>query len=150
MKETSAADVTAIDEIVRLFFAAFDNRGANRPDCDDLRALFVDGAVVVKVTAGSTQAMTVEAFIAPRQALLNGGALTDFHEWEEQATTSIFGGIACRRCTYRKSGTMNGSPFEGAGMKVISFALSNGRWRIASVLWQDEEEGLQLGGHLPT
>ena len=136
--------MTAIDEIATTFFAAFDNRNGKAPDMDALRALFIDGATIVKVANGEAQVMSVDAFIAPREALLRGDALTDFHEWEESAQTSSFGGIAWRRCTYRKSGTMNGAAFVGAGMKVFSFALQDGRWRIASVLWQDEEEGLHL------
>jgi hypothetical protein len=139
-----ANDVTAIDEIARLFFAAFDNRAGKKPDIDGLRRLFIDGAVIVKVASGKPQVMSVDAFITPREALLTDGALTDFHEWEEEAQTSCFGGIAWRHCTYRKSGTMNGTSFGGAGMKVISFALLEGRWRIASVLWQDEEDGLRV------
>lgn len=144
MSEATAHDVSSIDEVARRFFAAFDNRGGKRADFAGLRALFVDGAVVVKVANGKPHVMSVEAFVAPREALLGGGSLTDFHEWEEEARTSVFGGIAWRHCTYRKTGIMNGAEFSGAGMKVISFALSEGRWRIASVLWQDEEEGLVL------
>ena len=140
MNPASATDVAAIDEIARRFFAAFDNRGGNEPDFDDLRSLFIEGAVIVRVANAKPDVMNIDAFIAPREALLTGGSLIDFHEWEEEAQTSVSGDIAWRRCTYRKSGTMNGTPFRGAGMKIMSFARSDTRWYIASVLWQDEPD----------
>jgi hypothetical protein len=40
--------------------------------------------------------MDVEGFIAPRAALLTGGRLTDFHEWETEGRTEIAGGLATR------------------------------------------------------
>ena len=141
---SEATEVKDIDEVARVFFAAFDNRAGKKPDIVGLRRLFIDGAIIVKVANGKPQVMDVDAFVVPREALLDGGALTEFHEWEDEARTSFFGGIAWRHCTYRKSGTMNGARFDGAGMKVMSFVRSEGAWRIASVLWQDEEDGLVL------
>lgn len=109
-----------------------------------LRQLFLPGAVIVKEAAGEAVAMTVDAFIPPRGALLTSGVLTEFHEWEVASHTAVFGGMAWRQCRYRKSGVQNGNPFEGAGVKALTFARQHDTWKIASVTWQDEEEGLAL------
>jgi hypothetical protein len=136
------ADLRAIDEAAALFFAAFDNRGGRRPDMSGLRALLLPDARIFKLDGEGVQSMDVDGFIAPREALLAGGALAGFHEWETQARTTLFGGAAVRRCAYRKQGVSQGAPIEGAGFKAISFVKEGGRWRIASVVWQDEREGL--------
>lgn len=109
------SDQQAIDGVIGAFFAAFDNRGGRAPDIEGLRALFLPGAVIVKRTGEAAEAMDVEAFIAPRAALLTGDRLTDFHEWETEARTAIAGGLATRWSPYAKSGHLNGAPTNGTG-----------------------------------
>ena len=145
----SPDDRGQIDSVTRAFFAAFDNRDGRLPDMNALRRLFIEGAVIVKATLNGETVMTVDAFIAPREALLTSGRLAEFHEWEETAHTSLFGNIAWRKCTYRKTGLDAGQPIAGAGVKALSFVRSAGEWKLASVLWQDEEPGLLLGDEIP-
>lgn len=140
-----STDLSAIDDAAACFFAAFDNRGGRRVDMAGLRALLLPEARIVRLDGGCAEVMDPDSFIAPREALLASGSLTDFHEWEERAETTVFGAAAVRRCVYRKAGLREGAPFEGAGFKAISLVRLEGRWRIASVLWQDEAEGLELG-----
>ena len=145
----SPHDESQIDAVTRAFFAAFDNRDGRRPDMNALRRLFIEGAVIVKATLNGETVMTVEAFIAPRETLLTSGRLTEFHEWEETSHTSLLGAIAWRQCTYRKAGLDAGQPIAGAGVKALSFVRSRDEWKIASVLWQDEEPGLALDDKIP-
>jgi hypothetical protein len=130
--------------VAAAFFAAFDNRGGRREDMSGLRALLLPEARIVKLEAGAAEIMDPDAFIAPREALLNAGSITEFHEWEERAETTVFGAAASRRCTYGKAGLRDGARFEGRGFKATSLIKLDGRWRILSVVWQDEAEGLDL------
>lgn len=125
-----------LDRLTAAFFAAFDNR-KGRPD-PGLRGLFVPGAVIVKREAGQVVEMTVETFVAPREALLTSGRLTDFHEWETEHETIVSGGLATRVGRYRKDGMMDGAPYAGGGVKHLSFVLTPAGWRIASLLWEDD------------
>jgi hypothetical protein len=50
----------------------------------------------------------VESFIAPRQALLSGGTLVDFREWELHGHTEVFGDIAQYFGSYAKAGVQDG------------------------------------------
>ncbi len=88
--------------------------------------------------------MSVDAFISPARQLLTDGSLVDFHEWEVDATTFVFGGIACRTLRYAKQGILNGVAFSGEGMKSIHLARTAEGWRITSVIWQDAEDGLPI------
>lgn len=76
------SDRDEIDALAAAFFGAFDNRSGAPPDMAALRLLFVPGAIVAKGEGGDAVTMDVETFIAPRAALLSGGRLTRFHEWE--------------------------------------------------------------------
>ncbi len=133
-----------IDHIVREFFLAFDNRNGRRVDLGALRPLFVPGALIVKNTLTASETMSVDEFIRPRQALLTGGGLVDFHEWEVDSSTFVFGGIACRTLRYAKDGILQGIPFSGEGVKSLHLSRSDAGWRISSMVWQDAEPGLPI------
>lgn len=134
----------SLDTLVRTFFAAFDNRAGVTVKLDALRDLFAPGAVIVKSSTQSAEILTVSQFIEPRQTLLTDGSLVDFHEWEIDASTFMFGGIACRTLRYGKKGRLNGVPFSGEGRKSIHFARIDGLWRITSIIWQDADASLSI------
>ena len=66
------------------------------------------------------------------------GRLVEFSEWETSERTEITGGIASRFGEYRKSGILDGVPFEGGGTKTIQFVRPPDGWRIAAFAWHDE------------
>jgi hypothetical protein len=126
-----------IDGMTAEFFGAFDNRGGKAPDVERLRRLMLPEGVVV-VTRPRFVVYTVDEFIEPRRELLTDGRLTEFSEWETAERTEITGDIASRFLEYRKSGSMNGEPYEGGGTKHIQFVRTPEGWRIAAAAWFDE------------
>lgn len=133
-----------IDEVARTLYAVFDTREGRRFEADPIRAMFVQGASIIKADCGEAVVMDVESFIAPRLALLNGGPVSEFEEHEEAARTEIFGGMARRISRYRKSWREDGQVRSGAGVKYLSLVLAGGDWKIGSLVWQDECEGLSV------
>ncbi|WP_086768646.1 nuclear transport factor 2 family protein [Streptomyces bobili] len=125
-----------IDVVTAEFFAAFDNRGGGAADVARIRRLVLPGGVIVK-TGPEFTAYTVEEFIEPRERLLAGGRLVEFSEWETSERTEIAGDIASRFGEYRKSGTLDGEPFEGGGTKTIQFVRTPQGWRISAFAWYD-------------
>ena len=146
-----ATDQAALAEIVRTFFAAFTSGPDVASRLDQLRAVFLPEAVIVRTGGGEPAIYGVDSFIAPRQALLSGGALTDFTEWELRGHTEIFGDIAQHFCSYAKAGVQDGTPFTGRGMKTLQFVRTPAGWRISAVAWDDERDGLRLEpGYAPS
>jgi hypothetical protein len=129
---------------VRTFFGAF----TSGPDCaarlDALRQICLPSAVIVRTCGSDPVAYDVEGFIAPRQALLSGGSLADFREWELSGHTEVFGDIAQRFCSYAKAGMQDGTPFTAKGMKTLQFVRTSAGWRISAAAWDDEREGLAI------
>lgn len=70
--------------------------------------------------------------------LLTDGRLVDFSEWETSERTEIAGDIASRFSEYRKSGTLDGEPFDGGGTKTIQFVRTSQGWRISALAWYDQ------------
>ncbi|MEU8777969.1 DUF4440 domain-containing protein [Streptomyces sp. NPDC048606] len=126
-----------IDTLTAEFFAAFDNRGGKPADLDRLHRLMLPGGLIVR-TGPEFTAYTVEEFVEPRRELLNGGRLVGFAEWETSERTEITGDIASRFGTYRKSGLLDGEPYEGGGTKTIQFVRAPEGWRIAAFSWYDD------------
>jgi hypothetical protein len=127
---------TEIDEVTAEFFGAFDNRGGQGADVGRIRRLMVPGGLIVK-TGPEYTAYTVDEFVAPREELLAGGRLLGFSEWETTERTEIAGDIASRSGEYRKSGTLDGKPVDGAGHTTFQFVRTPEGWRITAFAWYD-------------
>ena len=137
-------DSDDIDELVREFFRAFARDAGGKLNLARIRSLFIAEGLIIKASGVEPEIMSVEAFIAPREKLLSEGRLTDFSEREESHVTQIFGNIAQRFSTYRKSGSMDGMPFTTRGMKTMQFVRVAGAWRMAALAWDDERDGLTI------
>jgi hypothetical protein len=140
--DRETADREAIAALVRAFFAAFASGPESPARLDALRAAFLPQATIVRTCGGEPAVYDVDGFIAPRQALLSGGRLVDFREWEVSGRTEMFGDIAQRFCGYAKAGVQDGVPFTGRGMKTLQFIRTLGGWRISAAAWDDERDGL--------
>ncbi|GAA2149154.1 hypothetical protein GCM10009760_42040 [Kitasatospora kazusensis] len=126
-----------LDELTAEFFGAFDNRGGKTADVARIRRLVLPGGVIT-MTGPQFTAYTVEGFIEPRERLLADGRLVEFSEWETSERTEIVGDIASRFGEYRKSGVLDGEPFEGGGTKAFQFVRTPDGWRIAAFAWIDQ------------
>jgi hypothetical protein len=141
---TEATDRAAIADLVRTFFAAFTSGPHSTARLDALRGAFLPEAVIVKTCGGEPTVYDVDGFIAPRQALLAGGTLLDFSEWELSGRTEVFGDIAQHFCGYAKKWVQDGTPFTGRGMKTLQFVRTSAGWRISAAAWDDERDGLTI------
>jgi hypothetical protein len=140
----AAADRAEIAGIVRTFFAAFAAGQGSAARLDALRAAFMSEAVIVRTCGSEPAIYGVDSFIAPRQALLSGGSLADFSEWELSGHTEIFGDIAHHFCSYAKAGVQDGTAFSGRGMKTMQFIRTGAGWRISAIAWDDERDGVAI------
>jgi len=129
-----------IDDVIRRFFAAFDNRNGRVPGIDSIESLFAPAAVVASHSATGTTICTVNEFARPRIDLLSSGRLVDFFEWETEAANQVVGSLAVRRSRYAKSGQLDGRPYAGTGTKFFQLACIEGTWRIVALSWIDDAE----------
>lgn len=141
---SEAAAKSAIDLLVRSFFALFSNRGGVVPDLNGIFDLFVPRGIVSKCVAVPPEVSTLEEFIAPRRELLSNGSVREFHEVETSESTLILGHLAQRVSGYTKSGVLNGTPFSTRGVKLFQFIRTSDGWRIVSVAWDDERVGFSV------
>lgn len=125
-----------------MFFAAFTSGDDCAARLDALRDVFLPRALIVRTCGGEPTVYDVDGFITPRQALLTGGTLVGFREWELHGRTEVFGDIAQHFCAYAKEWTQDGAPFTGRGMKTLQLVRTGAGWRISAVAWDDERAGV--------
>ena len=125
-------------------FSSFNNRDGKLADLDGLSEIFLPNGVIVKTCGEPPTVFNLAEFVAPRDALLNGGELEDFSEEELWERTDIFGSVAQRFCLYKKSGVIAGEKFETRGMKSIQLVNTESGWKIASLAWDDERSGVSI------
>lgn len=132
-------DAQAIDNVTAAFFDAFTNRGGKAQNVDALYDIFLPEAVIVKNVGGSPVISTVEGFIEPRREILTNGSLAEFSEWETSERTEVFGNIAQRFSRYAKSWLQEGRQCSGSGAKSMQFVRTPHGWKIASLVWDDDD-----------
>ncbi|RNB91373.1 DUF4440 domain-containing protein [Brevibacillus fluminis] len=141
--QQDAKAIQQIESLTAAFFRAFTNKGME-PPVETICQLFVPGGIVIRNTTGTPDIYSLREFIEPRKELLMSGTLTDFEEEELDSRTEIFGNIAHRFSLYRKAGIQNGAAFEAKGMKTLQFVSTPEGWKLCSVAWDDEREGLAV------
>jgi RimJ/RimL family protein N-acetyltransferase len=132
------SDVKAeLDRLMRAFLGAFANTGGSRPNLDVVREVFIPQGMIISNVGDEPVVYDIDSFIEPREKLLTDGTMTEFSEWEVAERTEIFGSVAHRFSEYRKSGILDGEPFEGEGRKTIQFVRTPVGWRMSSMAWDD-------------
>ena len=127
-----------IDGLVATFYAAFTSGPDVDARLDALPGILLPQAVIVRTGAGDPTVYDVHGFIAPRRALLTGGGLREFREWEVSGRTEVAGDVAHRFSSYAKTGVQDGAAFSARGTKTLQFVRTAAGWRISAVAWYDE------------
>jgi hypothetical protein len=133
----------ALAALTAAFLNAVSFEPGERPAYDTIRDLFIARGVLIK-NIGSADITTVDEFIAPRQALVDSGELTEFEERELAHRNEVFGNVAHRMSTYSKRGVQGGSRFEGRGVISTQFVFTPSGWRMTAMAWDDERPGVTL------
>jgi hypothetical protein len=143
-QDTTARITAELAALTHEFLAAVSFKQGERPRYDAIRDLFVGEGLLIKNSADAPEIASVDAFIQPRQQIVDSGALTHFREVEIADITEVFGNVAHRFSTYEKRGNMHGSDFAVRGAISTQFIRTPSGWRISSMAWDDERPGLVL------
>ena len=133
-----------LDRLTLEFFRAVSFEAGGAPSYGSIPALFIERGLLIKNVDSTPEISSVREFITPREALVNSGTLTRFHESEISESTVIFGNVAHRFSAYAKSGTSGGKPFDARGMITTQFVNTPSGWKMSAMAWDDERPGLSI------
>ncbi len=133
-----------LNQLIAKFFQAVSFEAGQVPDYENIHQIFIERGLLIKNSTATPEISGVAEFIAPRKAMVESGSLKRFQESELFERTEIFGNVAHRFSGYGKSGTLNEVPFEARGMISTQFIRTPQGWKISSMAWDDEREGLSI------
>jgi hypothetical protein len=129
----SKADLAGIDAAIRGVYEVISGPPGQKRDFDRMRSLFAPGATMKAIGPKGLHGGSVEDYIARDRDILEREGFT---ERELGRRLEIWGGLATAWSSY-DGRTANGS-FHERGINSFELVKVDGKWLIASILWQEE------------
>ena len=129
----SKSDLAGIDQAIRGVYEVISGPPGQKRDFDRMRSLFAPGATLKAIGPKGLHGGTLEDYISRNKDVLEKEGFT---ERELGRRTEVWGGLATAWSSY-DGRTASGS-FHERGINSFQLVKIDGKWLIASILWQEE------------
>lgn len=129
----SAVDMAGIDRAIRGVYEVISGPPGQKRDFDRMRTLFAPGATLKAIGPKGLRGGSLEDYIARNKDVLEQKGFT---ERELGRRTEVWGGLATAWSAY-DGRTADGS-FHERGINSFQLVKIDGKWVVASILWQEE------------
>ena len=141
--QPNAADLAGIDAAIRGVYEVISGPPGQKRDFDRMRTLFAPGATLKAIGPKGLRGGTVEDYISRNAEVLEKDGFT---ERELGRRVELWGGLATAWSAY-DGRTANGS-FHERGINSFQLVKVDGKWLVASILWQEATPGNPLPADL--
>ena len=131
--QPNKADLTGIDQAIRGVYKVISGPVGQKRDFERMRSLFAPGATMKAIGPKGLHGGTVEDYISRNKDILEKMGFT---ERELGRRVEIWGGLATAWSAY-DGRTADGS-FHERGINSFQLVKIDGKWLVASILWQEE------------
>ena len=138
-----SADMAAIDHTIGEVYAVISGPPGQKRNFDHMRSLFAPGATLKAIGPKGLRGGSLEDYITRNSAILEKEGFT---ERELGRRVEIWGGLATAWSAY-DGRTANGS-FHERGINSFQLVKVDGKWLVASILWQEEGKEFPLPANL--
>ena len=128
-----ASDLAGIDAAIRGVYEVISGPPGQKRDFDRMRSLFAPGATLKATGPKGVRGGSLEDYISRNAKILEEKGFT---ERELGRRTEVWGGLATAWSAY-DGRTANGS-FHERGINSFQLVKVDGKWLVASILWQEE------------
>jgi len=135
----SKADLAAIDATIRGTYEIISGPPGQKRDFDKMRTMFAPDALLRVVTPKGIRGGSLENYIAKSGPILEKEGFT---ERELGRRTEVYGNLATVWSSY-DGRTASGS-FHERGINSFQLVKVDGKWLVASILWQEESKEFPL------
>jgi hypothetical protein len=133
------ADLAGIDQAIRGVYDVISGPPGQKRDFGRMRSLFAPNATMKAIGPKGLHGGTVEDYISRNAEILEKDGFT---ERELGRRIEVWGGLATAWSAY-DGRTANGS-FHERGINSFQLVKVDGKWLVASILWQEETRGNPL------
>ena len=134
-----AADLAGIDAAIRGVYEVISGPPGETRDFDRMRSLFAPNATLKSISPRGLHGGSLEDYISRNKDVLERDGFT---ERELGRRVEIWGGLATAWSAY-DGRTANGS-FHERGINSFQLVKVDGKWLVASNLWQEEGKEFPL------
>jgi hypothetical protein len=133
------AELRAINDTIRAVYDVISGPPGQKRDFDRMRSLFAPGATLKAIGPKGLRGGSLEDYIKRNAEILEKEGFT---ERELGRRVELWGGLATAWSAY-DGRTASGS-FHERGINSFQLVKVDGKWLVASILWQEETPGNQL------
>ena len=133
------AELKAINDTIRGVYDVISGPPGQKRDFDRMRSLFAPGATLKAIGPKGLRGGSLEDYISRNSAILEKEGFT---ERELGRRVELWGGLATAWSAY-DGRTANGS-FHERGINSFQLVKVDGKWLVASILWQEEAPAFPL------
>jgi hypothetical protein len=137
------ADLAGIDRAIRGVYDVISGPPGQKRDFDRMRSLFAPGATLKAIGHKGLHGGSLDDYITRNAAILEKEGFT---ERELGRRVEVWGGLATAWSAY-DGRTANGS-FHERGINSFQLVKIDGKWVVASILWQEETPDNPLPANL--
>ena len=132
-------DLAGIDATMKAVYGVISGPAGQKRDFDKMRALFAPNALLRVIGPKGVRGGTLEDYIAKSGPVLEKEGFT---EKELARRTEVYGNLASVWSSY-DGRTASGS-FHERGINSFQLVKVDGKWLVASILWQEEGKDFPL------
>ena len=129
----SKADLAGINQAIQGVYDVISGPPGQKRDFDRMRSMFAPGATLKAIGPKGLRGGSLEDYISRNAAILEKEGFT---ERELGRRVEMWGGLATAWSAY-EGRTANGS-FHERGINSFQLVKVDGKWLVASILWQEE------------
>ena len=137
------SDLAGIDAAIRGVYEVISGPVGQKRDFDRMRSLFAPGATLKATGPKGVHGGSLEDYISRDKDILEQKGFT---ERELGRRTEVWGGLATAWSAY-DGRTADGS-FHERGINSFQLVKIDGKWLVASILWQEETPDNPLPANL--
>jgi hypothetical protein len=137
------ADLAGIDRAIHGVYDVISGPPGQKRDFDRMRSLFAPGATLKAIGHKGLHGGSLDDYITRNAAILEKEGFT---ERELGRRVEVWGGLATAWSAY-DGRTANGS-FHERGINSFQLVKIDGKWVVASILWQEETPDNPLPANL--
>lgn len=127
------ADAAAIDAVIDGVYAIISGPPGQKRDFDAMRAMFAPGATLKVISPRGVRGGGLEDYIRQSGPILEKEGFT---ETELGRRVELYGNLAHVWSSY--AGRTASGSFNERGINSFQLVRVDGRWLVASILWQEE------------
>ena len=130
---STKADLAAIDQAIRGVYEVISGPPGQKRDFDKMRTMFAPNATLKAIGPKGLRGGSVEDYVGRNAKILEEKGFT---ERELGRRVELWGGLATAWSAY-DGRTADGS-FHERGINSFQLVKIDGKWLVASILWQEE------------